>query len=219
MADVFIRSAEISRMNRAIINASAQIMNQALNRTADEILFKEAEKLADKVENSNEFRDVQTTLVGEFGFTAQEVAQLPRIFSLLIPGTDRRITRIDRKTGTLDNFAILRWNDLETLFKHPFAQHDLTRFNVDTRSFQLTETVSWIQWWEEGQVRTGVVFDPNSPNARRIPPSRSGKGLMRETTGGIWRLEPTFIFRKTADAFNPKNMVKQFKLLVKKVRR
>lgn len=204
---IFIRSSEEKKFEKAIARKVSTIMDAALDEIADD-LFKEAEKLAKEVQK---FIDSQAfKLIGEFGFTPEEViSKLNKVETLLIPDGGS-ITTLDRKKGRTQH-AILNWVDIDALKESDLAQHDLTRWNPAVRRFVRTETISWIEWLEEGKVITGWTFDPGRTAS---PPSRSGEGLM--VKDGLWRFEPTFIFEKTAKGFKPAELEKQFRIIVKK---
>lgn len=179
-------------------------------RNSEPFLMKQAELLRDKFANSEEFRAVQTRLVGEFGFTPQEVRDLQRILTLLVPGSNK-VTQLKVTSRASEFAAILEWVDFDQLKTHPFAQHDLTRLDPMTGSFTLTETVSWVDWLENGQVVRGYVFNPirtgNDPSARF---SRSGRGIMQLARGGFWEFRPTKVFDKIGKTFSESEFKRGF---------
>lgn len=215
MGKLTIKSNQIKKLNSLIEKEIGNIFAETIRESGD-LLFKEAEILANQIEGSTEFLQLHTTLVGEFGFTPSEVQGLSDIFSLLIPGTDSKITRVKVKSSPRSSIAVLDWVDFNNLKKHPLAQHDLTRFNRKTKTWELTERVSWVEWLEEGATIRGYFFNDKAKISRRTPPSRSGEGIMNKRPGGLWAFQPTKIFQKTANKFNTNNFKKGFGLLIKK---
>ena len=65
----------------------------------DRFMFREAERLANLVRSSQEFRELKTPLlIGKFGFTPSELANLDAIFPLIAPGnTNNQITKVKKR--------------------------------------------------------------------------------------------------------------------------
>jgi len=176
---------------------------------AKELLEEQARVYRDKFANSQEYQNIKDKMRGEFGFTDEEVAGLDRILELMVPSNnDVTVSFFDNKGNIM-----LEWVDYNKLRDHPFAQHDLTRLNKDGSVIGITDTVSWIEWLENGETITGYQFF--RPNAANLGFSRSGEGLMR-VANGIFILEPTRIFEKIANDANVDVLRRGFGLLVKR---
>ena len=162
----------------------------------DQFMFREAERLADVVKSSQEFRDLKTPLlIGRFGFTPDEVAKLDTIFPLIGPSNNNQITKVKKRLGGRVPNIELNWVDFDRLKEHPTAQHPLTRFNRDSGQFERTGTiVSWIEWWEEGVTIRGHLFSRGNQLNSQF--SRSGQGIMQKRGSSFFMLEPTRIFEK-----------------------
>jgi hypothetical protein len=194
MAKIVVSRAERKRFSDFAVRHADKIMRLAIARM-DKILFEEAEKLADRVRESEEFKALKTpTLIGQFGFTPQEVANLDNLFPV-IQGGDKSITNVKVKTMTKIKSAILNWVDFAKLKDHPVAEHELTSFDARSRTFSVDQIVSWIEWWEEGVTVRGHIFTRGNELNRSF--SRSGLGIMMPRSGGFFLLRPTMIFQKT----------------------
>ena len=180
---------------------------------AQELLQKQAQVYRDKFANSQEYQEIKSKMVGEFGFTPAEVAGLDRILELLVPGGNEiTISFVDTVNRT--KFMILEWVDFSKLKEHPLAQHELTKLNELGNVIGVTDVVSWVEWLENGETFHGFeFFRPNAANAAR---SRSGAGLMRRDSGGVFMLEPTRVFERIGNEADIDVLRKGFGLLVKK---
>ena len=175
-------------------------VNKAANKSRL-LLVEQAAILLREFQQSQEFNALKTTLVGEFGFTPEEVVNLNRVFQLLLPQNE--VTKTTIKATKDRTLAVLDWVDFDKLKEHSFAQHPLTRFNAETGQFEITQIISWVEWLEEGATVRGYVPLLNlKPNM--LPYSRSGKGLMIPKSGGIWTFPPTSLFRNIAESFKGK---------------
>jgi hypothetical protein len=183
-----------SDVKRILADEMALVMKEGAPILLEQIAI----NLKDSIAASLEFRSLKTRLQGEFGFTDAEVQDLNRILFLLVPGFDSDITNIEIKLAANRSSAILQWVDFEKLRNHPFAQHDLTKF--EEGQFKLTRTVSWVEWLEEGVSVAGYRFFIPTGKGRKF--SRSGQGLMKKTRSGFWTFEPTKLFESTANKFN-----------------
>lgn len=162
----------------------------------DEFMFNEAERLAEVVRNSREFRELKTPLlIGRFGFTPSEVSRLDEIFPLIGPRGNNQVTKVKKRLRARAPAIELQWVDFDKLKDHALAQHPLTRFNPDSGQFESTGTVvSWIEWWEDGVTIRGHIFTRG--NQRNVEFSRSGQGLMQSRRGSFFMLQPTRIFER-----------------------
>ncbi len=216
MAKITIKN---ERDLEAFIKKEATKQVNRILQSSDKFLLKQAEILQEQIENSDAFRDLQGKLIGEFGFTPEEVFDLRRILTLLVPGS-HGITNIKVGTRGETMFAILEWVDFKKLKAHPFAQHDLTRFDPVSKSFKLTETVSWVDWLENGQVIRGYVFNPISTG--RDPSekfSRSGRGLMQRSRSGAFEFKPTRVFSNRSRKFKRSELKRGFGAVLRATRR
>jgi hypothetical protein len=189
------------------------IVNEAMTKTFAQmgaLLLRESEILTEKIAQSPDFNSLKGKFVGEFGFTTEEVAQLDNILQVI--KNNGPVTQISVKAGARHKTAILQWVDIEALKEHPLAQHDLTRLNPNTGQFELTETISWVEWLEEGETIRGYQFFKVT-GGKFAKHSRSGQGLMRQIPGGLWQFEPTKIFETTGKRFNVKNLKRGFGLI------
>ena len=186
---------------------------------SEQFLIKQSDKLRDSFEKSQEFRDLQTRLVGEFGFTPEEVRDLPKILTLLVPNNSNNVTSI-KLTRTNNEFAaILEWVDFDKLKQHPLAQHELTRLNPRTGQFEVTEIISWVDWLENGAVVRGYDFQPVQENFSFSKFSRSGKGIMRPVGGGLWQFQPTKVFDNIGQSFSQSDFRRGFGAVIRRRRR
>ena len=204
MVDIEFSGQNFNRFEREIRQALQRRLAQELERATNRVLEREIAEIARAIEASPEFQALGGRLQGEFGFTDAEVAALPQIFSLLIPGTPGSVVEIVSQ-GTGSSQQTTARLDLDRLKAHPLAQHDLT----NTRG--PGQTISWVEWLEEGVTIFGYVFDDRLEFTRRTPPSRSGEGLMIPTAGGIWVSEPTFIFERSFDRLNQNEVEQQIR--------
>lgn len=191
-------------------------MNEIIRRS-DDFLFKQAELLRDRFESSNEFRDLSGRLVGEFGFTPEEVRNLSQILTLLVPrSNDVTTLKITQRGGV--SLALLEWVDFDKLKEHPFAQHDLTRLNPRTGQFELTERISWVDWLENGAVVRGYNFERVSGNSPAREFSRSGQGIMRLSRSGFWQFQPTKVFENIGKTFSRSEFRRGFGVVLRRTR-
>ncbi len=215
MAEIKLRN--ISKIGTQIKKAiSKKVGRIFLN--GQELLNNQAKKLQLEFATSSEFEDIKTQMVGEFGFTPQEVAKLDRILDLMVPGGND-ITTTQVKIGPGKFLMELNWVDFSKLKTHEFAQHELTKLDKNGNVISVTDIISWVEWLEEGEtfrgfqfVKSGGILEGSAVSNR----SRSGEGLMREVTGGVFAIEPTRVFEIIAKSEKGKFMKQEFKRLVKK---
>jgi hypothetical protein len=197
----------------AIRKAVEGKMTRALG-TLDKELQTEAARLAKLYASSATFKNLKTKLVGEFGFTPDELNKIDGILTHLIPPDS--ITWIDKNISGKSKHALLYWVDYEELKKSSTAQHELTKFNPATEQFELTEVVSWVEWAEEGVTIRGYIFDPT----QRGKFSRSRQGIMRQRAGGIWIFPPSRELHNLPDKEEAKifaNLERALKAAISKV--
>lgn len=190
-----------------------KMQNIILN--SDKFLMKQADILRDQFQNSQEFRDLSGKLVGEFGFTPEEVRNLKEILTLLVPGNNR-VTTLKVTQSSSKFSAILEWVDFNKLKDHPLAQHDLTRVDSQTGQFKLTETISWVDWLENGAVVRGYNFSEVGGNSPGRAFSRSGKGIMRESKSGFWDFTPTKVFDSIGKKFSEAEFKRGFGVVLRR---
>lgn len=201
-----IRRAINKRLRKVFVNGNLLLKNQA-------------EVLRTVFANSQEFNDIKTKFKGEFGFTDEEVGNLDRILNLLIPdGNEITVSRI--KTGPSEFSMILDWVDFKKLKAHEYAQHELTRLDEAGQEIEITDIVSWVEWLEEGATIRGYqFFRPGRRQAGGKDPaafSRSGEGLMKQSTSNFWTFEPSRVFEKIATDEKGNFLKKGFGILVKR---
>lgn len=204
-----------SQIRRVISQKMARVFKRA-----DFLLTKQAEVLQQQFRNSDEFRDLSGRLKGEFGFTDQEIAQLDRILSLLVPGSND-ITVSVVKTGAGRQEVFLDWVDFEKLKVHEFAQHALTKLDEAGRVVQITDIISWVEWLEEGaSIRGFQFFRPGAGGAQGGSDpaafSRSGEGLMRRSNSNFWTFEPTRVFERISKQEEGDDLRRGFGVLVRR---
>lgn len=198
-AELDIQFAVIQKLNRAIRSPKMR-----------QLFEKQAEILTSLYVYSGEFQAMKTRLVGEFGFTSEELAKLEGVSKVL---NSYPITKIEIISGLNIAGIILQWCDYDLFKEHPIAMHDLTQYEPSVNAWSLTETISWVEWLEEGITVRGYRFDPT----QRGKFSRSRQGLMRPTEGGLWVFEPTNILHRVADMLNiKKNIAQGFGLVFKR---
>jgi hypothetical protein len=194
-----IKNNDLREFQNKAINIVKDRILKAMDKM-DSILFKESERLAKLVTSSDEFQLLKTPLlIGRFGFTPSEVNRLNELEPLIGPNNNNSITQVVKRLGIKNPRIELKWVDFDNLKNHDSAQHPLTKFDSDSRSFIDTgTTVSWIEWWEEGVVIRGHVFSRLNQISSEF--SRSGEGIMRKARGGgFFMLQPTRIFEKIGD--------------------
>jgi len=157
---------------------------------------KEVKLLAMAFATSEEFKAIKSKLAGEFGFTPEELSGLDRVIDVL--KNDASVTNIEIMAGAGVQEIMLNWCDIERLKVHPVAIHKLTKYNGETRSWELTDVVSWIEWLEDGATVRGFNFDPTM----RGKWSRSGHGMMYPREGGMWVFNPTKVFERLPETIN-----------------
>lgn len=191
MAKIIILDQQTLEKN--IKSAIDRKIDRAFKRGGKVLIQRQAEILRDMFANSKEYNDIKTGLVGEFGFTNEEVTNLDRILTLMVPGANN-VTFGTIKTGFgSDKSILLEWVDFEALKEHQFAQHPLTRVNGPLVR-GITAIVSWIDWLENGVVVRGFEFsDVNAKNKRF---SRSGEGIMRPLENNIFEIKPSRVFER-----------------------
>jgi len=199
--------------DREIKDLVSKRLDVALESTR-KLLFTEAARMTHEILGSSAWSALTGRLVGEFGFTPWEVDDLIEITRYMLPGVTK-MTTLDAKIGVGNRYVILNWVDFEALSTSPFAMHELTKFNKKTKHHDVTQVVSWVDWLENGVTVRGYEFDDDITIKNSIF-SRSRKGLMKATEGGMWSFEPTNIFHKTADGFNPEIMKKNLALVVRR---
>ena len=210
-----ISDRELRKFEKAIQKAVTERMDKTMTQMKP-LLSKAAEVLLNKIAGSPEFIALQTTLVGEFGFTPVEVQEITDIFPYLLPGAND-ITTIEIKVSGNQRFAVLHWADFEKLAKNPFAMHELTKFNRATRQFEVQQVVSWVDWLENGVIVRGFEFI-DTMDAMQQHFSRSHAGLMRPAPGGLWEFKPTKIFERTGSSFDTTNLKQGFAALLRKIK-
>lgn len=218
-----IRIKYENRLEAQIKRAIRAKMKRVFDNS-EKLLLGQAEVLRQKFQNSKEFKDLSGKLVGEFGFTPEEVQKLDRITDLMVPkGNEITITKI--KTGPNLFLMQLDWVDFRKLKEHEFAQHALTKLDQSGRVERITDIISWVEWLEEGasvigyqffRPGTGVARLEGGGRAAAAQFSRSGEGLMRRTSAGFWTFQPTRVFERIAQEEKADFIKKGFGLLLKK---
>lgn len=150
--------------------------------------------LGEKFASSKEFNDIKGPLRGEFGFTDQEVAKLDSIINVI--KKDNSVTKISASKDRV----ILEWVDFRVLKDHQLAQHELTKLNTKTGLFEVVQTVSWVDWLENGLSITGYDFSEAGGKN-----SRSKQGIMKEESG-LFKLPKTKVFEKIAKSIDKKTI-------------
>jgi len=197
MARFKVDKLEMDRFQRFVIEETNRIIVRAIDNM-DAALFAQAGILADEIKNSQEFQAIKTpVLIGKFGFTPQEVANLDNLFPIIGPKADNEVTNISKVTAGKSLSAVLQWVDFERLKFHQVADHPLTKLNPQSKQFEVTGVVSWIEWWEHGMTVRGHIFIRG--NVRSLPSSRSHEGLMQTRSGSMFQLHPTRIFERTGE--------------------
>lgn len=204
-----------SSLDAQIKKALGAKMRRIFTKAGPPLLKKQAEILSQTFANSREFQDLSGRFLGEFGFTPQEVANLNRVLSLLVPGGNTITTTSIKATGN-DFLMVLDWVDFEKLKNHEFAQHVLTKLDKEGNEVGVTDIVSWVQWLEEGELFRGFQFF--RPGGRNAAFSRSGEGLMRKTTGNFFVIEPTRVFERIAKLEKGTALKKGFGILVQRLK-
>lgn len=211
---VQIRLKNEGRLRLAVEKAISKKMSRLFVQ-GPELMKAQAEVLRTVFANSQEFQDLKGRLVGEFGFTPEEVSQLDRILELLVPGA-HGITVSNVKTGPGQFLMQLEWVDFKALKRHDFAQHVLSKLDSSGAVDSITDIISWVEWLEEGATIRGFeFFRPDSKNRRF---SRSGEGLMKQTDGGVWSFQPTRVFERIAKEEKGRFLKKGFGLLIKRAK-
>jgi len=147
--------------------------------------------------SSSDFNKIKTSLVGEYGFTPEEVSSLDKI----VDAMSRSSNIVDKG----DSFVI-EYVNLSELYNQPEAQHNLSS------SSRAGEVVSWAEWLEEGASIIGSSY-----SGKDSPSSRSGKGTMVD--GGAWRIRPTRAFSNLAKKIGLEGTRKIMTLAVRRVKK
>lgn len=188
-AELDIKFAVAKKIDRAIRSPRARALFE-----------RQAEILTSLYVHSAEFLSLRTKLVGEFGFTSEEVAQFDNVAKVL---NSWPITKIEIISGLTVAGILLQWCDYDAFKEHPIAMHELTQYEPSIHAWSLTDTVSWVEWLEEGMTVRGYRFDPT----QRGKFSRSRAGLMRSGEGNIWTFQPTNILHRVSKMINIENNI------------
>ncbi len=211
MAIITIKPGSIKQINSQVKRAAVSKKIRPVFKKGMPLLLKQqAEILKQSFASSTEFQELGGRLLGQFGFTPQEVSNLDRILTLLVPGDNEITFNIVKIGNTLE--AILQWVDFQKLKTHSFAQHALTKLDAQGNVIDITDVVSWVEWLENGVSIAGYQFF--RPAGRFSKFSRSGEGLMREKAG-TFVLKPTRVFERTGRGAKKNFLKKGFGLLVK----
>jgi len=194
------------------LRAAVNIKVARIIANSESFLLETAEMLRDQFASSTEFLEIQTKLVGEFGFTPEEVVDLSKILDLLVPNNE--ITKLSLKVSPNRQEAMLEWVDIAKLKQHQLAKHDLTKLNLQTGNFELTDVISWVEWLEDGAIVRNYVFDGEQTGRF----SRSGEGIMRRVSGGFWEFAPTKVFEKIARRLKDSDIARGFGVVIRKSR-
>ncbi|MHA2341936.1 MAG: hypothetical protein ACXADW_08655 [Candidatus Hodarchaeales archaeon] len=201
MPDIRIKNQ--NRLESVIKRSIKERMKRVFSQ-GESLMLGQAQILRREFENSAEFKDLKGRLIGEFGFTPEEVQKIDRLLTLLVPGGNE-ITVTKIQNGPNRFLMQLDWVDFEELKAHEFALHLLTKLDADGKVESITDIISWVEWLEEGAtVRGYEFFRPGTGligGARGTPAvnfSRSGEGLMRRRNSGFWTFEPTRVFERIA---------------------
>lgn len=188
------RTANIDKQIRDAV--SKKIVSRVVGKKMQSVFEREARLLSKAFETSSEFRDLKTKLVGEFGFTPEELDNLDNILEVL--QKDISVTRIEMISGPNVKELVLQWCNLDRLKEHPVAIHKLTQYDPEFDRFVLTDIVSWIEWLNDGVTVRGYRFDPTNTGKY----SRSKQGIMKPTPGGLWTFTPTKVFERLPERIN-----------------
>jgi len=208
-----IRVLNSRELDLQIQNAIKSKMEGVFTK-AQSLLIEQAKVYRDAFANSAEFNNMKTKLVGEFGFTPDELAGLDKVLDLLMPQNEVTTSFLDTVGST--KFLILEWVDYQKLKTHPLVQHPLTKLDKFGKVVSVTDVISWVEWLEEGVTVAGYSFF--RPNNKNIDRSRSKQGLMRKSNG-FFVIDPTRIFEKIGNEANNKVLRRGFGALVRKVGR
>lgn len=208
-----IRIKQQGRIKGQVQRAILEKMRRVF-KAGDFLLNEQAIVLRDAFASSAEFRALGGRLKGEFGFTDDEVANLDRILSLMIPKTGQPVTVSTVKTSGNKLSMLLEWVDFAQLKDHEFAEHALTKLDSAGQVVGVTDTISWIEWLEEGATIRGYRFFRPRGNTARF--SRSGEGLMTISRSNFWTFEPTRVLESIAKRTDVKTLRKGFGILVKR---
>ncbi len=197
--DIIIPESSMREMKSKIKEIIGKKMDAAVPVVQD-LLFKKAVEMAADIHSSPEWGELTGKLVGEFGFAPYEMQKFSEVIKMLIP-LNSPVVKLEVMAGVNNKYAILHWVDWQKLAWSDAAQHYLTHWNGKSRSFEVDQIVSWIEWLEEGITVRDYIFDDHiGPKSRFF--SRSGQGLMRHAEGGLWHFAPTKLFERTAHTFD-----------------
>lgn len=178
------------------LEKKAERIAKAFVKEAEAEFRKQIERLNKAFLSSSSFKEIKSSLAGEYGFTKDEIANLGDIVNAM--------SRVSKESKTNDSFVI-QYVNLEELHAQPEAQHALT-------SEDGTEVISWTKWLEEGATVLGYSFSPKGGKE-----SRSGEGVMKK--GGAWRLRPARGFTKLRKNLDLSELKKRMSLVVKRVKK
>ncbi len=181
----------------SFLDRKLESIAKKVTRQAKAEFDKKIEELNKAFLNSSDFRNIQGSLVGEYGFTPEEVSALDNIVTAMNRVTDREAT---------DTSYVIQYVNLEELHKQPEAAHNL--FVRPDRG----EQVAWTRWLEEGASVLGYSFSDEDTKT-----SRSGKGTM--ASGGSWRLRPTRAFSQLSKKVGIDDVKKIMTLSIRKIKK
>ncbi len=202
MANIVINNRHIDQFSSNVKSKANDFMMRIFKSPQmQKFLFEQSNFLTTQLSNSSEWSALHNQLIGEFGFTPEEVSRLNEILPFIETGSN--ISKVEISVSTNRCFAVLQWVDFEELKNHPLAQHALTRRGENIGSgWDIISYVSWIDWLENGETIEGYSFIDKAWGAY----SRSGKGIMKK--GGLWQFEPTHIFEQISSKLDKKQLEK-----------
>ena len=181
----------------SFFNKKLDSIAKKITRQAKAEFSKKIDELNKAFLNSSDYNNIKGSLLGEYGFTSEEVSALDNIVDAM-----NRVSDIE----STDTSYVVQYVNLEELHKQPEAAHSLF-VSPDSG-----EQVSWTRWLEEGASVLGYSFSDDQSKS-----SRSGKGTMK--AGGGWRLRPTRAFSEIAKKVGIDDVKKIMTLSIRKIKK
>lgn len=222
MPIILLNERQIGSQVKNVISLKMTKLFQSAQAKA--LMRSQAELLRDSFAQSSDYTAIKTNdvLIGKFGFTPRELANLDRILELMTIGSNDVTKMIVKTTGVKS--LTLEWVNYKKLIDHSYATHLLTKLDNTGKIVGITDVVSWVKWLEEGITISGFQFFrpggiiPGTGGTTAAIRSRSGEGLMRDIGTGFFVLRPTRILDRIANRANDTFLRKGFKLIVRKAK-
>jgi hypothetical protein len=173
MARIIVRN--IGEVTEQIKKVATKKMGRIFDSSQSKSLLQEqAEVLKDFFAKSPEFAAIKTSLVGEFGFTPAEIANLDRILTLLVPDND--IT----KTSITDIVSWIEWlEDGVTIRGFQFFKPNFTNIARSRSGEGLMREIPGSLF----KIEPSRIFQKIEKNIKKLSILKKGFGLVVKKLG------------------------------------